>query len=120
MLLYRARPISSPRNMIALFDVNAPYHRARGRWFTSVVKDAVMHGLTNYAPGSWELVSVDVPDDIAETHRVETTPLTPCGLSPIEYAQKPQSEYVLPMFRVVDAKQLFAHDARNAWLDQAA
>lgn len=103
MMLYRARSLSSRPARLPVFEGNEPFRRIAGRWFTSVLEDAVAFGTRTFRPGAWELIQVEVPDAIVDSYRVATTPNTVCGLSPIDYADDPETEYVLPMFRVMDA-----------------
>ena len=106
MLLYRARSLSSRPKRLPAYEGNEPQLRVRGRWFTSVREDAVAYGSATFAPRSWELISIDVPDAIVDGFRVATTPYTIDGLSPIDYADKPETEYVVQTFRVMDATVL--------------
>lgn len=103
MILFRARSLSSRPVRHPAFEGNEPQIRVRGRWFTSVKEDAIAHGEATYAKGAWELISIDVPDAIVDSFRVATTPHTVDGLSPIDYADKPETEYVVQTFRTVDA-----------------
>lgn len=106
MILYRARPLSQRPSRLPAFEGNEPQIRIRGRWFTSVMADAIVHGVRTYAPGKWELISIEVADDIVDSMCVATTPHTRDGLSPIDYADKPETEYVVQTFRVMDAVQI--------------
>ena len=103
MILYRARSLSSRPKRQPAYEGNEPHIRIRGRWFTSVREDAVAHGEASFAPRSWELIAIDVPDDIVDGYRVATTPYTQCCLAPVDFARKPETEYVVPTFRVMDA-----------------
>lgn len=113
MILYRARSLSSRPGRLPVFDGNEPYNRVRGRWFTSSRDFAMGFGIATFAPGKWELISIDVPDAIVDSFRVETTPHTQCGLSPIDYADRPGIEYIVPMFRVMDAVEVTLPAAAN-------
>lgn len=104
MILYRARSITSRPARLPAYEGNDPSVRMRGRWFTSSREDAVAFGAATFAPRSWELISVDVPNSIVDSFRVATTPHTVCGLSPIDHADKPESEYILQAFRVTSAE----------------
>lgn len=106
MLLYRARSLSSRPSRLPIFEGNEPQVRIRGRWFTSVREDAVAYGSVTFTPRSWELVTIEVPDAIVDSFRVATTPHTVDGLSPIDHADKPETEYVVQTFRVMDAVPL--------------
>lgn len=106
MILYRARSLSSRPRRHPVFEGNEPHLRVRGRWFTSVKQDAIDYGQATFAKGAWELISIKVPDAIVDSFRVATTPHTQCGLSPIDYADKPETEYVVPTFRVMDAIEI--------------
>jgi len=110
MILYRARALSTRPRRLPPFEGNEPFIRVRGRWFTSSRDFAMGYGIATFAPGKWELISVDVPDDIVDGYRVATTPHTQCGLSPIDYADRPDVEYILPMFRVLQATEVVAND----------
>jgi len=110
MILYRARSLSSRPSRKPAFEGNEPQIRIRGRWFTSVKADAVSYGASTFRAGAWELISIDVPDAIVDGFRVATTPHTPCGLSPIDYADAPETEYVVQTFRVMDAVQIPLND----------
>lgn len=103
MKLFRARSLSSRPGRLPAFEGNEPSVRIRGRWFTSVKQDALDFGTVTFAKGAWELVSIDVPDAIVDSFRVATTPNTVDGLSPIDFADKPETEYVVQTFRVMDA-----------------
>ena len=108
MKLYRARPISERPTRHPAFLGNGPEHRVRGRWYTSDIEAARAHGAAKHADSDWEIVSVDIADDIAETHKVATTPYTSCGLSPIEHSQSPETDYVIPWWRSMDAESVNA------------
>lgn len=110
MILYRARSIGSRPRRLPVFRGNEPYVRIQGRWFTSVKEDAIAYGAATFVPGRWELIQVEVPDAIVDGYRVATVPNTVCGLSPIDYADSPETEYVLPMFRVMDAAEVAMND----------
>lgn len=110
MILYRARSLSSRPRRLPAYEGNEPSLRIRGRWFTSVVADAIAHGAATFRPGSWELVCIDVPDAIVDAFRVATTPFTVDGLAPIDYADKPETEYVVQTFRVMDAQVVAMND----------
>lgn len=108
MKLYRARRISDrPTRHPAFLGTDACY-RVRGRWFTSVLENAIAHGETLNAEGAWEIVCVETDDTIAKTFRVATTPRTPCGLTPINHAQDPETEYVLPTWIAMSAQVVAA------------
>jgi len=108
MQLYRARPISERPTRHPAFLGNDPECRVRGRWYTSDIDAARAHGKDKHGDTDWEIVSVDIADDIAETHNVATTPYTSCGLSPIEHSQSPETDYVLPWWRSMHAKDVNA------------
>lgn len=110
MILYRARSLSSRPRRHPAFEGNEPFVRIRGRWFTSVKADAVAYGAATFRTGNWELVCIDVPDAIVDGFRVATTPHTVDGLSPIDYADKPETEYVVQTFRVMDAQVVAMND----------
>lgn len=104
MILYRARTIASRPTRHPPFEGNGPEIRIRGRWFTSDLACAIAHraGLA----GDTEIVMVDVEEAVAETFRVATTPRTQCGLDPIHHSRQPLTDYVLPMFRVMEAEAI--------------
>lgn len=104
MLLYRARTLASRPRRNPAFQGNGPEIRVQGRWFTSDLHAAIAHKET--LEGASEIVSVEVPDAIADTFRVATTPRTRCGLSPIDFSVSPETDYVLSMFIVVEAEAL--------------
>lgn len=110
MILYRARSLSTRPSRLPAYEGNEPHIRVRGRWFTSSRVDAFAHGRATFAPGKWEVVSVEVPDAIVDGYRVATTPDTVCGLSPIEHADCPETEYILPMFLVMQAAPTMANE----------
>lgn len=110
MILYRARRLSDRQTRIPAYQGNEPAVRARGRWFTSVMADAVAHGASNHADGTWELVSIKVDDAFVDTFRVATTPRTRCGLSPIDYAISPETEYLVQSFRAHEAVRVAMND----------
>ncbi len=110
MILYRARSLSSRPRRLPSYEGNEPSFRIRGRWFTSVVADAIAHGAATFRTGKWELVRIDVPDAIVDGFRVATTPFTDDGLAPIDYADKPETEYVVQTFRVMDAQVVAMND----------
>lgn len=103
MILYRARSIGSRPRRLPQFEGNEPYVRAKGRWFTSVQADAVAYGQSTFNPGHWELISIEVPDAIVDSFRVATTPYTVDGLAPGDYADKPETEYLVQTFRTLAA-----------------
>ena len=104
MILYRARTIASRPARAPAHMGNEPAIRIRGRWFTSSLELAREHaaGLR----GAYEIVAVEVPDEIADTHRVATTPVTRCGLEPDAHTTQADTDHVLPMFRVVQARTI--------------
>ena len=102
MILYRARTIASRPRRQPPFEGNGPEVRIRGRWFTSDLSAAIAHRET--LAGDTEIVMVDVEDGVAESFRVATTPRTQCGLDPIRHSRQPVTDYVLPMFRVMQAE----------------
>lgn len=111
MLLYRARSLNERKWRFSAAEIqngecNEPHVRVRGRWFTSVQADAIAYGRSSFAHDSWELVSIDVADDIVDSFRVETMPVTVDGLSPIDFADKPETEYVVQTFRVMAATRI--------------
>ena len=108
MKLYRARLTSQRPQRHPPFLGNGPEHRVRGRWFTSNAEDARRHGEDNLAGQDWEMIVVEVKDDFAELHRVATTPKTPCGLDPIQFAIDPETEYVIPTWVAMDARAVGA------------
>jgi hypothetical protein len=110
MILYRARSLSSRPRRLPAYEGNEPFLRIRGRWFTSVVADAIAYGAATFRTGNWELVCIDVPDAIVDGFRVATTPYTVDGLAPIDYADKPETEYVVQTFRVMDAQVVAMND----------
>lgn len=110
MILYRARALSTRPSRLPAFEGNEPYIRVRGRWFTSSRVEAFAHGRSTFAPGKWEVISVEVPDAIVDGYRVATTPHTACGLSPIDYSETPESDYILPMFLVMKATPMMANE----------
>lgn len=106
MILYRARTLASrPRRHPELIT-NCPSRRISGRWFTSVLDLAIAHMANLHGPS--EIIQVDVPDAIAESFRVATTPNTVCGLAPILHSANPDTDYILPMFRVMSAEAISA------------
>ena len=108
MKLYRARPISERPTRHPAFLGNDPKYRVRGRWYTSDIDAARDHGEAKHRDPDWEIVSLDIADDIAETYRVATTPYTSCGLSPIEHSQSPERDYVIPWWRSMHAEAVNA------------
>lgn len=103
MKLYRARPLTERPTRHPAFHGNGPEHRVRGRWYTSDIKAARHHGESKLCDVDWEIVIIDIADEIAETHRVATTPYTRCGLSPIEHSQSPETDFIIPWWRAMDA-----------------
>ena len=101
MLLYRARS-TMPRRL-ELGD-NSPAARAAGRWFTDDLEAAVRHLDVVQDPA--EIVAIELPDAVAESFRVKHTPLTRCGLSPIEHSVDADHDFVVPMFFVMKAEQV--------------
>lgn len=110
MILYRARALSTRPSRLPAFEGNEPQVRVRGRWFTSVMSDAVAFGTATFAKDKWELISIDVPDAIVDSFRVATTPYTVDGLSPGDYADRPETEYVVQTFRVMGAVPVATND----------
>lgn len=95
MLLYRAQSVPSGLKIRSPQD-NAPATRARGRWFTEDLESAYRHA--ERIEGPRRIVCIELADDIAETFRVATTPVTPCGLEPIHHSAAPMSDFVIPRF----------------------
>ena len=95
MKLYRARPVSQRPQRQPPYLGKAPEHRVRGRWYTSDMEAAKTHGEDNLAGEEWEIVVVEVTDEFAESFRVAGTPKTKCGLSPIDFAVDPETEYII-------------------------
>lgn len=103
MLLYRARALSTRARRLTAPQGNEPSVRVQGRWFTSVKDDAMRFGHATFRSlDVWELIQIEIPDAIVDSFRVATTPHTQCGLSPIDYADKPDTEYVVPTFFASD------------------
>lgn len=109
MKLYRARPVNQRPQRHPPYLGNAPEHRVRGRWYTSDMEAAKTHGEDNLAGEDWEIVVVEVTAEFAESFRVAGTPKTKCGLSPIDFAVDPETEYVIPTWVAMDAKIIGAN-----------
>lgn len=109
MKLYRARPVSQRPQRHPPFLGNGPEHRVRGRWYTSDMEAAKRHGEDSLTGEEWEIVVVEVTDDFAEHHRVSSLPKTKCGLSPIDFAVDPETEYVIPTWVAMNAKIIGAN-----------
>ena len=101
MKLYRARRISERPTRHPVFLGNTPAHRVRGRWFTSDLARAEAHGAQITDP--WEIVEVDVDDTMAASYCVANTPHTACRLSPIDYTDKAEVDYVIPTWIAMEA-----------------
>lgn len=104
MKLYRARLISDRPVRHPAFLGNAPEFRVRGRWFTSCLFAARRHGESRFGKQDWEVVTLEIDDAVAADFLVANAPTTRDGLSPIDFAQDPASEYVLPTWMARDAR----------------
>lgn len=103
MKLYRARRTSERPVRHPVFLGNGPEFRVRGRWFTSDLEAAKAHGEMLGVGSDWEVIEVEIDPAMAETYCVANAPKTPCGLSPADYSQTPETDYVLPIWRTLDA-----------------
>jgi hypothetical protein len=101
MLLYRAQSVPSGQKIRAPQD-NDPATRVRGRWFTDDIEAAYRHATGIEGPA--QIVCIELADDVAETFRVATTPVTPCGLEPIHHSAAPMSDFVIPRFFAAQAE----------------
>lgn len=108
MKLYRARLTSQRPRRHPAFAGNNPEARAMGRWFTSDIEAARLHGESNLSGGDWEIIEIDVRDDIAQTYQVAVTPKTRCGLTPVDFAIDPQNEYLVPIWIAMAGQVLSA------------
>jgi len=104
MILYRARTIASRPRRHPPFLGNSPEVRVRGRWFTDDLAAAIAHRETLDGPS--EIIMVDVPDAVAESFRVQTTPVTICHIDARAHSRCPATDYILPMFRVMEAEPI--------------
>lgn len=109
MILYRARTIASRPVRHPEYEGNEPSVRVRGRWFTSVLASAIAHRAT--LDGESEIVAIDVPDAIADSFRVATHPTTACGIDVGSHSGEPETDYVVQMFRVMNADTVMASAA---------
>lgn len=109
MKLYRARPVSQRPQRHPPYLGKGPEHRVRGRWYTSDIEAAKRHGENNLGSEDWEIVVVEVSDDLAGHFRVASIPKTKCGLSPIDFAVDPETEYVIPTWVAMDARVIGAN-----------
>ena len=109
MRLYRARPTSQRPRRHPPYLGKGPEHRVRGRWYTSELEDAKRHGQDNLSAEDWEIVVVEGTDEFADHFRVATTPRTKCGLTPIDFAIDPETEYVIPTWVAMDAQVIGAN-----------
>jgi len=103
MLLYRAQSMPSGRKIRSPLD-NDPATRVRGRWFTDDLEAAYRHAAS--LEGPTQIVCIELADDVAETFRVATTPVTPCGLEPIGHSVDPMSDFVIPRFFAARAEPI--------------
>lgn len=101
MLLYRAQPVPSGLRLRVPQD-NQPATRAKGRWFTEDLEAAYRH-LERIA-GPSQIVCIEMADDVAESFRVATTPVTACGLEPIHHSAAPMSDFLIPRFFAMQAE----------------
>lgn len=106
MILYRARTIASRPVRHPEYEGNDPSVRVRGRWFTSGLASAIAHRAT--LDGESEIVAIDVPDAIVDSFRVASHPTTGCGIDVGAYSVEPETDYVVQMFRVMDADVVMA------------
>jgi hypothetical protein len=106
MILYRARTIASRPVRHPEYQGNEPSVRVRGRWFTGVLASAIAHRAT--LEGESEIVAIDVPDAIVDSFRVAAHPTTACGIDVGSHSAEPGTDYVVQMFRVMDADVVMA------------
>ena len=104
MILYRARTIASRPRRAPAYEGNGPEVRVRGRWFTSSLAAAIAHRRT--LEGDSEIVMVDIDDAVAESFRVATNPVTECRIDARRHSDSPGTDYVIPMFRVMQAEAI--------------
>ncbi len=103
MILYRARTISSRPRRLQEYAGHHPEARLLGRWFTRSLSAAIAHRNALALEQSSEIIAVEVPDDIAESFRVETHPITGCKIEVLSKSQDPHNDYVLPLFYLSNA-----------------
>jgi hypothetical protein len=101
MLLYRAQSVPSGQRIRSPLD-NDPATRIRGRWFTEDLEAAYRH--ESGLDGPTQIVCIELADDVAESFRVATTPVTTCGLEPIHHSTAPVSDFVIPRFFAAQAE----------------
>lgn len=104
MILYRARTIASRPRRSTAYEGNGPEVRVRGRWFTSCLAAAIAH--RRDLPGDTEIVMLEMDAGIAESFRVATNPVTECRIEARRWSDSPSTDYVLPMFRVMQAEPI--------------
>lgn len=100
MILYRARTIASRPSRHPAFEGNGPEIRVKGRWFTSDIHSAIAHRATLQEDA--EIIAVEIDDAIVDSFRVATTPRTMCGIDAIAHSRQPATDYVIPMYHVMD------------------
>lgn len=103
MILYRARKTSSRPGRYREYAGHHPEARLLGRWFTRSLSAAVAYRDALAIEEPAEIIAVDVPDDIAESFRVETHPVTGCQIEVLSKSQDPHNDYVLPLFHQSNA-----------------
>lgn len=106
MKLYRARLVSDRPTRHPVFTGNTPADRARGRWFTSDIDVARIHGETLHAGKDWEIVMVNIKDTIVDYYSVAARPKTNCGLTPGDFSTNPETDYLVPLWLANDGVAL--------------
>lgn len=102
MLLYRARAISTRPARATTAKASDPATRVRGRWFTSDLGAAIAHRDSLGEPA--EILMLDLPDDVADSFRAATTPVTACGIEALRHCHSPLTDHVVPMFHAMAAE----------------
>lgn len=102
MLLYRARAISARPTRKTDPKASDPATRVRGRWFTSDLRAAIVHRDSLGEPA--EILMLHLPDDVANSFRAATTPVTACGIEALRHCHSPLTDHVVPMFHAMAAE----------------
>lgn len=103
MILYRARTMSSKPGRFREYAGHHPEARLLGRWFTRSLSAAIAYRDSLALEEPAEIIAVEIPDDIAESFRVETHPVTACKIEVLTKSQDPHNDYVLPLFHQSNA-----------------